>query len=369
MPSRGLLLLTTLAAAGAAVAGVYAGRWAFSPAPASVPPPVAQPADPFAFVLEHPPVVCHDATAPVAFEIPVVNRTAGVVRFANFGCDCGCTSGKLDREELQPGASVPVRMTVNLSGREGAQRFTCHWTDEAGTRWSAQTRVTIYKPAQFDSTALRLGTVAPGDTIGRQVQYDEHAATAEDFLPVPTFSISSIHHEPIRLVANPSVVEPLGAGLVRRRTPVDVNFTVPNRGGYTEVFLVASAPPGRPTQSVRIDWSVPETVELSPARLALTFPGTGEARRTQVVRVRPLGGGGVTIDRITTSDPAIMARVLTAPQSPAESAEVEVAVALPEGKRLIAGDVVLHLGGEGAREVRVPVTALRGGVPDSVERP
>jgi hypothetical protein len=127
------------------------------------------------------------------------------------------------------------------------------------------------------------------------------------------------------------------------------------------VFLTSSAAPGsgQPTPSVRIDWSVRETVELSPARLALTFPAKGGDRRTQVVRVRPIDGRAVVIDRITTSDPGIQARVLAAPRSPMDDAEIEVSVALAEGKRLLVGDVVLKLGPPDSREVRIPVTAFR----------
>jgi hypothetical protein len=113
--------------------------------------------------------------------------------------------------------------------------------------------------------------------------------------------------------------------------------------------------------SVRIDWSVPETVELSPARLALTFPPKGEDRQAQVVRVRSGDGRAIMIDKITTSDLGILARVLTAPASPADGAEIEVTVALSEAKRFLAGEVVLHLGTPSSREVRIPVTALRSG--------
>ena len=166
------------------------------------------------------------------------------------------------------------------------------------------------------------------------------------------------------------VIESLGVGLIRRRTSVDVSFTVANRGGYTEVFLTPTTPPGtgQPVPSVRIDWSVPETVELSPARLALTFPPKGEDRRTQVVSVRPIDGRAIVIDKITTSDPGIQARVLAAPASPADGAEIEVTVTLSEGKRFLVGDVTLHIGSPASREVRIPVTALRGGSPGEMER-
>jgi hypothetical protein len=157
------------------------------------------------------------------------------------------------------------------------------------------------------------------------------------------------------------VVETLNTGVVRRRTPIDVSFTVANRGGYTEVFLVPSEPPGPLAASLRIDWSVRELVELSPARVALTFPGSGEVRRSQVVHARPLDGRTIPINRITTTDPGITARVVTKSPPPSETTDFEVTVALPEGKRLLSGDIVLHLGTQGSPEVRIPVTAIRTG--------
>jgi hypothetical protein len=208
-----------------------------------------------------------------------------------------------------------------------------------------------------------LGQVAAGEKISRRVHYDEYATTPEEFGTVPGFSITSIHRDAIQIGVSSSVIESLGVGLTRRRTPLDVSFTVANRGGYTEVFLSPTVPPGagQPMSSVRIDWSVPETVELSPARLALTFPPKGEDRQAQVVRVRSGDGRAIMIDKITTSDLGILARVLTAPASPADGAEIEVTVALSEAKRFLAGEVVLHLGTPSSREVRIPVTALRSG--------
>lgn len=125
MMRRRLILLGILAAAGATAAGAFARYWSVPPTGATT-PAAAPSADPFAFVLEHPPVVYRDGNSPATFEVPVANKSAGVVRFSHFGCDCGCTSGRLDRDELQPGEKTTLRMTVNLFGREGPQRFTCH---------------------------------------------------------------------------------------------------------------------------------------------------------------------------------------------------------------------------------------------------
>jgi hypothetical protein len=322
--------------------------------------------EPFAFVLDHPPIVCRDATNPVTFDVPIANRSADVVRFHNFGCDCGCTSALLRKEELQAGESEVLRMTVNLSGREGSQRFACHWNDESGRRWSAETRVTIYRPAQFAPNLLRLGQVAAGDQISKQVHYDEYAATVHELPPATSFSISSIYKDSVQLGVSQALVESLGVGLIRRRTTIDVSFTVANRGGYTEVFLTPSAPP---VASLRIDWSVRETVEMVPPRLALTSPVKGEDRQTQMVRVRTLDGQAIAIERITTSDAGIQARVPVAPHSPTNMTDIEVSVTLTEGKRLLAGDVILHLRAPDSREVRIPVTALRLGEFGSAERP
>ena len=364
------LLIVGLLAATSAVAGTLAGKrhWATSQATDEPEKRTAAP-EPLVFVLDHAPIICRDANTPVSFEVPIANRSDGIVRFSNFACDCGCTAGRLEREGLQPGESALVRMTVNLSGREGAQRFACHWIDEHGRRWTAETRVTIYRPAQFDPATLRLGQLTAGETISRRVHYDEYATTPEELGLVPGFSISSIHRDAIQIEVSSPVIESLGVGLTRRRTSVDVSFTVANRGGYTEVFLTPTAPPGdgQPMPSVRMDWSVLETVELTPARLALTFPPKGEDRRSQVVRVRPLDGQAIVVDKITTSDPGIQARVLAAPASAADGAEIEVTVTLSEGKRFLAGDVVLHLGSLASCEVRIPVTALRGGGSGAVE--
>ncbi len=362
MRKQHIITVALLAACAAAVAGTYFGKrlWA-KPQPPTTLSSQAHGDNPFVFAVDYPPIVCRDASNPVPFEVPVVNRSENVTRFQNFACDCGCTSGGLDHEELQPGESAKVRMAVNLSGREGAQRFACHWNDESGTRWTAETRVTIYKPAQFDPGTVRLGKVAPGDAIKKRVHYDEYVTTEAELSPVPNFSISSIHRNRVQLERHPPVVEHLGAGLIHRRTALDVTFPVANRGGYDEVFLVPSGPPlaGQSTQSLRIDWSVPETVELSPARIALTFAAKGEDRRAEVVRVRPIDGRAFAIEKVTSSDACIQARVLVAPSSSAEDAEIEVSVALAEGKRILAGEVVLHLASPDSREVRLPVTAFR----------
>jgi hypothetical protein len=366
MSRRRLTQLFAAAGALAAVAGTLTGRWHWSaPTQQSIPERRVAPESLFRFSVDHPPVIWHNGASPVSFEVPIVNRSPSAVRFSHFACDCGCTSARLDREELQPGETATVRMAVDLSGRQGPQRFACHWNDESGQRWSAETRVTVYKPAQFDPDAIRLGRVTPGDTISRQVHFDEYATTEAELPPAPGFSIDSIYRDPVQLVASPAVVESLGPGLVRRRTSIDVKVTVANRAGYAEAILTRSTPPAdrHPTPSLRIDWFVRETVEVSPARLALTFPPKGEGQQTQVVRVRPTDGRPIVINRVTTSDPGIGARVLDTPRSPAGDAEIEVSVALAEGKGLLAGDVILHLGVPERHEVRIPVTALR------VERP
>ena len=80
-----------------------------------------------------------------------------------------------------------------------------------------------------------------------------------------------------------------------------------------------------------------------------------------------MDGRAVDIDRITTSDPSIKARVLVT-QLPSEAVDIEVSVALPDGKQLLAGDVVLHFSSSDSREVRIPVTAIRTGSPKDPER-
>jgi hypothetical protein len=364
MTRRRLILLALLAACVAA-AGTLTGRWLWSAPVQQIPEQRVTPESLFRFSVDHPPVIWHSGASPVQFPVPIINRFSSAVRFSHFACDCGCTSARLDREELQPGATATVRMAVDLSGRQGPQRFACHWNDESGQRWSAELRVTVYKPAQFDPEVVRLGRVTPGDTISRQVHFDEYATTEAGLPPAPGFSIYSVYRDPVQLVANSAVVEPLGPGLIRRRTSIDVKVGVPNRAGYAEAILTPSqsSTAARPTPSLRIDWSVRETVEVSPARLALTFPPKGEGQQTQTVRVRPTDGRAIAINQVTTSDPGIGARVLGTPRSPTGDAEIEVTVALTEGKQFLAGDVVLHLGMPERHEVRIPVTALR------VERP
>ena len=189
--------------------------------------------------------------------MPIVNKTDNVVRFTHFGCNCGCTSGKLTSEELQTGQFATLRMTIDVSGREGSQRFSCQWSDESGRRWSAEVRVVIYRPVQFNPSAMRLGHIVSGETIGRRVYCNEYATTMGDLPPLPNFSISSsIHREAVSLKINSSVVENLGSDLVRRQTTIDMSLIAASRSGYNEVFLVASAPAGSSTSSLLIDWSV-----------------------------------------------------------------------------------------------------------------
>lgn len=102
----------------------------------------------------------------------------------------------------------------------------------------------VYRPSQFGPPALRLGQVAAGESINRRVHYDEYATTAGELPPDPKFSITALQHDPIRLSVGSPILETLGAGLIRRRTPIDVSFTAANRGGYTEVFLAPDGSAG-----------------------------------------------------------------------------------------------------------------------------
>jgi hypothetical protein len=226
----------------------------------------------------------------------------------------------------------------------------------------AETRVVVYRPAQFEPATLQLGQVAPGESINKQVCLDEYAKTADEFpATTPRFSISSIHHDPIQLSVSDPIVESAGDGLFRRRTAIQLCFPVANREGYSE-FLVMQTPTDAASHvrpSFRVNWSVASTVELSPARIALTFPQQGETRQTKIVCVRPLNGHHLQVDQITTSSPGIQARIRTKPRLPTDGAEIEVSVQLDEGTWSLAGDVIIRIGDLGTKQVRIPITAFR----------
>lgn len=365
-----LIAVALIATCISAVAGDYLARWmSATPPPTNQTGEASQGSEPFVFILDHPPVICRDGSSPVLFEIPIVNRTQATVRFNRLSCACGCTSAQSDREELQPDESTTVKMGVNLSGREGPQKFTCHWNDESGRVWTTELRVTVFRPTQFDPTSIRLGQVSSGEKISRQVHYDEFEKSVGELPPVPTFSITSIQRHEVHLDVKPPEIEQFSEGFVRRRTAIDVSLTVPTRVGYGQVFLAAILPGhGQQTSSLSIDWSVREIIEISPVRLALTFSPQDNGPQKQLVRLRPLDGQPIVIKKVTTSDSCILTRVVSAPQGSADAAEVEVSVTIPEGKRFLAGDVIVQLG-PNSQEIRIPVSAVRVGFSGSVERP
>jgi hypothetical protein len=313
------------------------------------------------FVLDHQPIVCRDWNKPVTFEVPIINSFDETVRFKNFACDCGCTSAQYDRQELQPQETAVVRMTVDLSGREGNQRFVCRWTDQNDRRWSSEVRVAIFRPAQFDSKVIHLGQVSPGDAIKKQINYDEYATVASELSTVPSFSISAIQGDSIKLTVGQSTMEPFADGVHRRRTSLDVGIVIPNRIGFGECTVTPTANQQSINHlpSMHLDWKVQETVELIPARLALTFKADTDEEQTRLVKIRSLVQDTAAIEKITTTDSSISARVLSSGKSAADYLEVEVRVKLPQSKRLLAGDVVLHLIRPISSELRIPITAVR----------
>jgi uncharacterized protein YodC (DUF2158 family) len=320
-------------------------------------------ANPCAFVLDHRPIVCRVPSERVNFRVAIANPFAEAVKFRDFACDCGCSSGKFTVAELGPGQDAAVEMTVVLAGREGAQRFTCRWFDGTGREWSATVRVTVYRPTQFEPKAIRLGTLEPNTVVQRTVIYDEYATDPADFPPPPGFGVSSTHPVPVRLENAKPITETLDGGLLRRRTTLNVSLTVPNGEGSDELFLVPSAPPlgAEPTSLLRVDWAVRELLSLSPKRIAISFDNTNHDKQTQVLRVRSTGSGVVIVKKVVTTDPSVEARISTNARSINEDTLIEVTVTLPDDRRLLVAEVVLTVDAPAAREAHVPVTAIRRG--------
>lgn len=316
---------------------------------------VDQPADPFSFTAEQPPIIRREENHPVSFDVPVTNNTNEVARFAHFACDCGCTSGHLGPQELQPGQSAVVRLTVDSSGREGLQRFGCHWRDEVGRRWTAEARVTIYKPAQFEPPALKFGSVLQGERQSRRVYYDEFAASSDELPSARDFTVSASRRDCLHISIGEREVTSLAPGVVRRRTPIDVRFQAFDPGNAETIIRPETWPsPVQAQVALRLDWSLRRLVELSPARLAFVIPSR-ETSQSRLIAVHPVEGSGAVVGSVSATD----ARIRAAIRPVASGVEVDVGVTLSAEDQFLSGEVVLRLTAPAGQELRIPVTAVR----------
>ncbi len=290
--------------------------------------------------------------------VPVVNRTHEVMTFSNFACSCGCTTGGLEKTELQPGESTKVTMAVNGQGRHGLQRFLCHWVDQRGEIWTAEARTAIYQPVKFEPTVIHLARRAkPGSTNTGEAILEEYAENTNDLSPEP---ILSVDFDGLTIRKSPSTIEILDGNCVRRRTPVSLVLIVPKQVGYGSsiVRVGHNGAANLPAASLTVDWSVEESVVAEPRQLSLSFGPQATTAEDKIIKLTGAKGAPVSVTKVRTSDPNIVAELLDSGNT-ADGVMLKVSVQLATDSRLLAGWVAVDVLQPDATEVRIPITGFR----------
>lgn len=342
-----------------AIVGIRAGQAHFQQAAGA--DPKDDDRSGFTNILEHDPIICGGSNRTTTFRVRVTNRTPLVVRFQNFASSCTCTSARLEQTELPSGESTSVTMTVDLAGREGDQSFRSSWRDDSGREWSAEVRVSIYKPQRFLPNSVSRGSVEAGARLSQDVVFEEYARSAAEFVQPPRLIGQAESRAAVEVVVGESAVERVSDTCHRRRTPVVIRWTVPELAGYNDLFVLSTPGPGAAACSCRVGWRVDEAVEASPVRVAFAaVKGSGDEVLRRTVTLRSKTAASLHLDSLETSEACIAAKVVPAAIADPREVTLEITVAVGANRDVLSGTVTARIKTESVQQVRIPVTVLRG---------
>lgn len=260
---------------------------------------------------------------------------------------CGCTAARLEAQQIAPGETTPLLVTMDLMGRHGLQEK--HVVVQSNDPGTPVLQLTLR------GTAIALIDIEPRYVIFESIADD---AIHEQNVTLratrgPAFKVLSAACDPPRFSVETASSEDSQVHTITIRTTPDMPY-----GYHNGKLTIRTDHPARPELTLPIRCHVAGPLIVAPNQIVLV-PSSPRARVGQTLTVRPGRVRAFQVTRVELPDPSAAAEITPMPDG-------SYRIAIPPMPNVQAGSdgpaqIRIHTDAPGMELIHVPVL-VRGAV-------